>query len=129
MKGFKVFSLMLLVMMFTLNFAQAAPDIGIHAKIKLAPMPVINHFTLPGTEIVYTYYPQLKSEPVLSPFNDHLAPDPFIITNSYNNAAIEGLNMIWVIPLKTVYFIYNTKLNSNAPTINKSDRVKYRCKQ
>lgn len=116
MKGFKVFLLMLLVMMFTLNSAQAAPDVGYN--IKLVPLPVF-----------HTIETELHSGHILSCFNDHLAPDPILYINSYNNAAIDLSARILVIQLKTVHFIHNTKLNGFTPTINKSDRVKYRCKQ
>jgi hypothetical protein len=139
MKGFKCFAVMLLVMMFTLNVAHAAPDIGNYAKIKLVPLPVsyphtniinhnsiVSHFkgSLPdyGTSYSINNYNDAMSLEMLI-YSNPLPPITLFDICGYEYKPVINNNKVWVIPLQV-----STKYYNHNETDKIHPRIRYRSK-
>lgn len=139
MKGFKVFSLMLLVMMFTLNVAQAAPDIGNHTIMKLVPLPVSNPYTnIIAQDIVVSHFniglPDYGTSYSINNYNDAMSLEMLIYDNplspiilldisGYNYKPVINNYKVWVIPLQVNKQYYNHNETDKIHT-----RIPYRSK-
>ena len=119
MKGFRFLFSMLLVMMFTLNTAYAAPDIGYHVK----PIESIRPNDCNVIELSTTHHYNLIKDRYGS-FKDIM----YLIT--YNPVMEHSTDYLVMLFKKSEYKAYKTNMKVTSNKVNTNPyNVMYRCKE